>query len=188
MRDDLAGGLSKIAVHDDGDGFPRSEAAQLFGNLGGSWKRLTQRTKNTNRMIHGQEGRGRYKAFALGRSVVWKVCYLVRGAPKAFEITLLDSDLKDVAITEERDAPGQRKGVIVEITDIRRDFKVFESEDGLQELAEIFALYLINYKGVSIEIAGRRLDPETAIASQKQLPLPPIEMPTARNIPPNFTS
>lgn len=174
VRDDLAGGISKIAVHDDGDGFPRSEAAQLFGNLGGSWKRVTRRTKTKNRMVHGQEGRGRYKAFALGRSVVWKVCYLDRGTPKAFEIALLESDLKDVAITEERDAPGQSKGVIVEITDIRRDFKVFESEDGLQELAEIFALYLINYKSVSIGIAGRRLDPETAIASQKRLPLPPI--------------
>ena len=58
-------------------------------------------------MVHGQDGRGRYKAFALGSSVVWKVCYLDGGKPKAFEIALLESDLKDVAITDERDAPGQ---------------------------------------------------------------------------------
>jgi hypothetical protein len=174
-RADLAGGLSKIVVYDDGDGFPRSEAAKLFGNLGGSWKRLIRRTKTKNRMVHGQEGRGRYKAFALGRSIVWKVCYLDDGHPKAFDITLLESDLKDVAITEERDAPGQRTGVTVEISDINRDFKVFSSEDGLQELAETFALYLINYKDVSIRIEGHRLDPETAIADQAKLPLPPIK-------------
>lgn len=174
-RADLAGGLSKIVVYDNGEGFPRSEAAKLFGNLGGSWKRLTRRTRTKSRMVHGQEGRGRYKAFALGRSIVWKVCYLEAGKPKAFEISLLESDLKDVAITEERDAPGQASGVIVEIADIKRDFRVLESDEGLQELAETFALYLINYQDVAIRIAGQRLDPETAIAGQEQLTLPPIK-------------
>ncbi|MDJ1156636.1 ATP-binding protein [Chelatococcus sp. SYSU_G07232] len=174
-RADLAGGLSKIVVYDNGEGFPRSEAAKLFGNLGGSWKRLTRRTRTKSRMVHGQEGRGRYKAFALGRSIVWKVCYLEAGKPKAFEISLLESDLKDVAITEERDAPGQASGVIVEIADIERDFRVLESDEGLQELAETFALYLINYQDVAIRIAGQRLDPETVIAGQEQLTLPPIK-------------
>lgn len=174
-RADLAGGLSKIVVYDNGEGFPRSEAAKLFGNLGGSWKRLTRRTRTKSRMVHGQEGRGRYKAFALGRSIVWKVCYLDAGKPKAFEISLLESDLKDVAITEERNAPGQASGVIVEIADIKRDFRVLESDEGLQELAETFALYLINYQDVAIRIAGQRLDPETAIAGQEQLTLPPIK-------------
>jgi hypothetical protein len=173
-RADLAGGLSKIVVYDDGHGFPRAEAAKLFGNLGGSWKRLTPLTKTKGRMVHGQEGRGRYKAFALGRSVTWKVCYLDAGKPKAFEITLLESDLKDVAITEEHVAPGQSSGVVVEITEIKRDFKAFSSAEGLQELAETFALYLINYKDVSINIAGERLDPETAIAGQAKIPLPQI--------------
>jgi hypothetical protein len=175
---DLAGGLSKIVVYDDGEGFPRSEAAKLFGNLGGSWKRLTRRTKVKNRMVHGQEGRGRYKAFALGSSVVWKVCYLNGGgAAKAFEIKLLHTDLKDVAITEEHDSPGSKQGVVVEITDIHRDFRVFSSDEGLQELAEIFALYLINYTDVSVSIAGQHVDPKTAIASQHRWSLPPIKGP-----------
>jgi hypothetical protein len=173
-RADLAGGLSKIVVDDDGEGFPRSEAVKLFGSLGGSWKRATRRTRARNRMVHGQEGRGRYKGFALGRSITWKVCYLQAGKPKAFEISLLESDLKDVAITEERDAPGRASGVIVEIADIKRDFKALDSSEGLQELAEIFALYLISYKDVSVHIAGQRLDPQTAIADQEKLPLPPI--------------
>jgi len=173
-RKDLAGGLSKIVVYDNGEAFPRSEAAKLFGNLGGSWKRVSSRTRNKGRMVHGQEGRGRYKAFALGRSIEWKVCYMDGGKPKSFEIALLESDLKDVAITEELDAPGQATGVIVEITDIKRDFRVLESDEGLQELAETFALYLISYKEVSIHIAGRRLDPETAIAGQEKIALPPI--------------
>lgn len=174
-RKDLAGGLSKIVVYDNGEGFSRSEAGKLFGNLGGSWKRSTRRTRSKGRMVHGQEGRGRYKAFALGRSIQWKVCYLDEGKPKAFEIRLLESDLKDVAITEEREALGRTTGVIVEITDIKRDFKVFSSEEGLQELAETFALYLIGYKDASIYVGEHRVDPESAIAAQEKMPLPSLK-------------
>lgn len=58
-HDDLAGGMSKIIVYDSGDGFSRSDARALFGNLGGSWKRHIRQTKRNHRMIHGQEGRGR---------------------------------------------------------------------------------------------------------------------------------
>lgn len=174
--EDLAGGLSRIAVYDDGEGFPRSDAAELFGNLGGSWKRHTRHTRHARRMIHGQEGRGRYKAFALGQSVTWKVCYKAADGNRAFEIKLLESDLTDVTIGDEMPAPDRPTGVVVTISDIRRDFKAFQSVDGLQELAEIFALYLINYKNVSISIGGTALDPEAAIASQHQRALAPITL------------
>ena len=174
-RNNIAGGLSKIVVHDDGEGFSRAEAANLFGNLGGSWKRLTGHTKTKSRLVHGQEGRGRYKAFALGHSVEWKVCYVdCATQTRAFEITILDSNLKDVAITEERDTPGHHSGVVVEITDVKKEFRAFFSEEGLQELAETFALYLVDYKDVSIEIGEHLLSPEEAIVHQQTLPMPSI--------------
>lgn len=173
-HEDLAGGLSRIAIYDDGEGFARSDAAALFGNLGGSWKRHTRHTRHAKRMIHGQEGRGRYKAFALGQSVRWKVCYKAPDGNRAFDIELLDADLTDVTIGEEAPAPDRPTGVVVTIDDIRRDFKALQSEEGLQELSEIFALYLINYQNVAISIGGQRLDPEAAIASQHQCSLPPI--------------
>ncbi len=157
-------------------GFSRADAASLFGNLGGSWKRLTRHTKTKDRLIHGQEGRGRYKAFALGQSVEWKVCYVDDARQtKAFEIRILDSDLKDVAITDERIAPGRHTGVVVEITDVNKDFQVFFSEEGLQELSETFALYLVDYRDVSIEIGEHPLTPEESIAHQESLPMPAIK-------------
>ena len=136
---DLAQDMSKIVVYDDGHGIPRNEAKQLFGHLGGSWKRLKRRTGTKDRMVRGQEGRGRYKAFALGGAVDWKVCYLAGGKPKTYTISLIERDLKDVAISEERSTPRRKPGVIVEITDLKRDFRGLHSEAGLQELAEIFA-------------------------------------------------
>lgn len=130
---DLAGGMSKILIHDDGDGFARDEAKALFGNLGGSWKRRSRYTKRKNRMIHGQEGRGRYKAFSLGRSVEWKVCHEGTEGNRSFEITLLDADLTDVSIGAEQPAPNRPTGVVVEISDLRHDYKAFTSVQGLQE-------------------------------------------------------
>ncbi len=170
-RNDLAGGLSEIVIYDDGTGFARSEAKDLFGNLGGSWKRVTRQTKVGKRQVHGQEGRGRYKAFALGKAATWDVCYASGDQTLAFKIRLLDTNLKDVLIGEELPAPNRRPGVIVKIEDINRDFKTFGSEEGLQDLVEMFALYLINYKNVSISIDGKKLDADAAIASQFELPI-----------------
>jgi hypothetical protein len=82
--------------------------------------------------------------------------------------------LTDVTITEERPTPDRSTGVIVEIDDLRRDFRTFESAEGIQELNEIFALYLMNYRSVSVSIAGERLDPEKAIASHHKASLPGI--------------
>ena len=183
-HDDLARGMSKIVVYDNGDGFPRSDAKALFGNLGGSWKRQTRHTKRSKRMIHGQEGRGRYKAFALGQAVEWKVRF--EDGPsgnRTFNITLLDADLTDVSISADAPTPDGATGVAVEITDLRRDFQVFKSAEGLQELTEIFALYLMNYRNVTISIGGEKLDPEKAIASQIKISLPPIHSPPGTHFP-----
>ena len=173
---DLAGGLSKVIVEDDGEGFPRAEAARLFGNLGGSWKLQTPHTKTKNRMVHGQEGRGRYKAFALGRCVEWKVCYINDSAgPKAFEIKILESNLKSVAISAERDAPDRDSGVVVEITDIKRDFRAFFSEEGIQEITETFALYQFHYNEVEVKVGENLLRPDEAMTDQRTLSLPLIK-------------
>lgn len=173
-HDDLAGGMSKIVVYDDGDGFTRSKAKELFGNLGGSWKRRTRLTNGQKRMIHGQEGRGRYKAFALGQSAVWKVCYRDADGNRSFQIKLLNSDLTDVSISADKAATRRPTGVTVEISDLHREYKSFESPEGLQELTEIFALYLFNYSDVAISVGGNKLDPKTAIANQATMVLPDI--------------
>lgn len=176
VHGDLAGGLSRIIVADNGTGFSRSEAAALFGKLGGSWKRMTRRTRRDQRMVHGQEGRGRYKAFALGESVKWKVRYAEGGQTLAFEIDLFANDLSHVSISDSEPAPGQGTGVTVEVADVLRDFRVFGQPEGLQELTEIFALYLKSYKSVSIRTGGTQLDPDAAIASEQVIPLAPIRM------------
>ena len=86
---------------------------------------------------------------------------------------MIDADMKGVSISDPEDSEDPI-GVIVEIDDIRRNFTSLSTEDGLQELAETFALYLINYKDVVINISGERVDPEKAIADQREFPLSPF--------------
>lgn len=174
VRQDLAGGLSKIVVLDTGDGFSHADAASMFGKLGGSWKRLQRQTHGKKRLVHGQEGRGRYKALALGRTVNWKVCYAQSGKTFAFEIAMRDGDLKGVEISEPVEVTGRKTGVLVEIEDLLRDFSSLSSDEGIQELTETFALYLMNYRDVDIEIDGRSLDPMKAILDQKEYALSEI--------------
>lgn len=172
-HNDLAGGLSRIAVYDDGTGFARSQAPVLFGALGGSWKRLKRETAEKQRPIHGQEGKGRYKAFALGQSVTWRVVHGKESAERqSFAVELNSADLGNVSISDAESAPDAPRGVTVDIRDIIRDFRVFENEESLQELAETFALYLVNHSDVRIEIAGVRVDPANAILRQETFPLP----------------
>src|SRR6266568_3645039 len=64
-------GIDSVVVTDDGLGMTAAEARQAFGALGGSWKRKEQLTRRDRRMLHGDEGKGRYSAFSIGEHVRW---------------------------------------------------------------------------------------------------------------------
>lgn len=176
-KDDLANGLSKIIVVDNGSGFSREEARVLFKNLGGSWKRTRRQTKLEKRIVHGQEGKGRYKAFSLGSSIEWKVCYAKDDGNYYFTITVLESNLKNIMISGETLTPEIKTGVTVVIADIKRNFEVLSSDTGFQDISEIFAPYLINYKNIRISLSGQIIDPKIAIKKKKTFELDAVVLP-----------
>ena len=142
---------------------------------------------NRNQRPNGtRPRRSRSKAFSLGKAATWKVGYLSKGRPQSYTISLLESDLKDIAISEEQDAPGRKPGIIVEITDLKRDFMGLHSEAGLQELAEIFALYLINYKDVTVSVYSNVINPSVAIVNTQQVALTSIQTASGKDIPVNL--
>lgn len=159
-------GLEKVVVRDDGHGIPHAEAPELFRQLGGSWKKPGGRTKTKQRMLHGYEGRGRFKVFALGRVADWRVTYrTAAGELRGYDITMLEENIREVRITGEDSVETGTTGVEIEVSELHREYRSLDADSAIQELAETFALYLKDYREVSILYEGTRLDPETAIVT-----------------------
>ena len=172
---DSLGSMSAIVVEDNGVGMSREDATEYFQRLGGSWKKPGGRTKQHNRALHGNEGRGRFKAFALGRTADWVVTYDVGGGDlKTYTITILEQNIREVRISDEADAAAGASGVKVRIADLRRDFTSLDSEEAAQDFAEVFALYLKDYRNVQIKLNGATIDPEAAVLETKSFPMSDI--------------
>jgi len=172
--DDGLGGMSKIVVSDNGHGIARSEAPGRFKNLGGSWKRNGVRTKTLQRMLHSQEGRGRFKAFALGGVVDWQVVHPTDAGFDLYCISLLESDIRKVRISEAAAINAPHAGVTVVVSELKKNFTSLRPGNSAQEFSEIFALYLKAYRDVEIRVAGELIDPIHAIADEWRFDLAPI--------------
>lgn len=159
--------LDAIVVKDDGEGLPRSEAESCFTSLGGSWKKSKSQTAS-GRFLHGQEGRGRFKAFALGRVAEWKIVYRRDGKLWMYAIRMSAIDIRHVSISDETEIKGDAAtGTTLTIAEPIKDFRTFTTEDGRQELTEVFALYLADYEDAKIVLDDMAIDPGSAIAGRK---------------------
>lgn len=157
------GALDRITIRDNGLGLARTDAPECFRKLGGSWKKL-QASTPSGRNLHGQEGRGRFKAFAIGTHAEWTVIYERDAQLWTYSICMSSSEIRKVLISEETPArAGTERGVTLEITNPLKDFRALDGDTALNELTEIFALYLSDYEDVRITIGGRRIDPTKAI-------------------------
>jgi len=170
------GALDRVTVRDNGNGLSYLDAPERFRRLGGSWKRPGATTAH-GRFLHGQEGRGRFKAFAIGGFAEWAVTYKRDGRCWSYSITMSGSDIRHVSISDEIEAePGVETGVTLTITEPVKDFRSLDSDSALAELTQIFALYLAAYGDVTILVGGQRIDPTTVIASRKAFNLADIEV------------
>ncbi|REG49096.1 histidine kinase/DNA gyrase B/HSP90-like ATPase [Paraburkholderia sp. BL6669N2] len=175
VTDNDLGNPVSIEVVDNGLGITFEDAERTFGSLGGSWKREHRVTARSNKKMHGRNGKGRFKAFALGHEVVWDSVYLGNNdTPLHFVISGRSDRLQDFEIGKVRSAPMSRsRGTRVRIDSLPEPFGVLSSDGSAnRQLAETFALYLRNYPATEIIYRGERIDPASVQKSHETVRLP----------------
>ena len=166
--------LERVVIRDDGTGMTRDEAPVLFRNLGDSWKSRAARTRKLGRILHGREGRGRFKAFVLGRVADWTVRFMDDGGLKEFRVSVISDDMERGKVSEAQLSAAGRTGTELVISEPPHDLRHLQSDDGRQSLTETLAPYLLTYPDARVSIGGVLLDPASGIADRKAYPLSPV--------------
>lgn len=165
------GAVEVVTVFDDGHGMSHAEATDGFSELGGSWKKKRERTKNDLRALHGKEGVGRFRAFAIGGSVEWvSIARLENGS---LERTLISGSLEDSEFAvDEPEAPDSGDpGTAVTIERPRQYVSKLLGEEALPWLVSQFAVYLLNCPDVRVIYQGSLLDPTSIIENEDEFEL-----------------
>lgn len=149
--------IDKITVVDNGKGFYKpNENTEVdpFLTFGMSNKRIGQ-TNDFNRLVHGRNGQGRFKSFALGNIVEWKT----KTDKDSTRVTInIDNPLKP-EIEDDVDASDikTKTGTIFTAYANGKTVKIPPQQE-LKEILERFFLTIIEDKRVSITLNGSSLD------------------------------
>ncbi|MGE0743435.1 MAG: ATP-binding protein [Hyphomonadaceae bacterium] len=177
LEPDGLGGLTAIEVTDNGWGMSPDRAKKSFSGLGGSWKKLTNKTEHDGRLIHGKEGQGRFKALALGRVVEWFVVYPHGSKLFKYSIRIIADTADRFEMSDPVPAEaGDTRGVRVRISEIQRALPSLEGESAVNELAQIFALYMRKYQSLRLLLEHQSVDPSAVEDRVTRVPLSPITL------------
>lgn len=156
-RNDL-GGVDRVRVQDDGSGMSAEHCEEYFRPIGASWKKRSQGSPVKKRALHGKNGRGRVRAFALGTQVRWtSVSDAVGGRQQlVIEADRRSMDEFDIGDPEPTDDPT---GTLFEAFGGDEQLNALAEERARSSLTTAFATYLEKYPDVRIEYDGRELDP-----------------------------
>ena len=163
------GGVLKLTVSDDGTGIAPDDRNQTFGILGHSWKRLTDKSDG-GRSLHGSRGEGRWAAFGLGNEVRWtSVADSTADGRVKFSIAGNRSGLTKFTVSDVVAAPGQPRGVVVEIAELStRGAAYIDSDAVAEDLLSTFALQIEQY---GVHLIWREKEIDVSALKEKQTDL-----------------
>lgn len=169
VTENSMGGIERIEVEDNGEGFTTATAETAFAKLGGSWKASAKRSPG-GRQLLGRGGKGRIAAFKLGSEIRWETYSRDVGGFRGIAVTgsatrILNFELEELGL-------GRRSGTRVTVTGIRDDLDLGPSKRIARDLATQFALYLRLVTGVTITVNDHAVDPAVAQVKALDCPLP----------------
>lgn len=161
-------GISQLTIEDNGHGIKYEEAENIFGTLGGSAKKM-RRISPGKRKLHGEEGKGRFKALSLGGLLKFESTFSDNGANKYFEITVDSNNLQDANIGDVKTLKkGEGKtGVKVTIDNINQDCaSILQSDKIYRQIEEKLAVYYMSYPDFKVLLNKHTLDFEHFIKNK----------------------
>ena len=164
----VLGKYEYIAVEDNGNGLSYQSAEEVFQKLGGSDKKINPKSPG-GRSYHGKEGKGRYKALALGDLVRFDSFYNIsETASNHFTITISSDSLKNPKIGDLQVLDKTIRGFNVTIENVNDKVanEVF-LKDNFKELEEKFASYYLSYPNFQIFINNKKIDFDNLIKHQQ---------------------
>ena len=155
----VIGKYKYVVIEDNGNGLSYQLAEDVFQKLGGSDKKINQKSPS-GRSYHGKEGKGRYKALALGDLVHFDSYFNVsETVSNHFTITISRGSLKNPKIGDLQVLNKAIKGFKVTIENVNDKVanEVF-LKDSFKELEEKFASYYLSYPNFQIFINNKKVD------------------------------
>ncbi|MCX6152783.1 MAG: ATP-binding protein [Candidatus Kapabacteria bacterium] len=162
-------GYDSISIIDNGHGINYQDAETAFSSLGGSSKKY-KKCSPKNRILHGKEGKGRYKAFSLGSNFQFISRFIENGLIKEFDINLSEDKLKKPILNDIKTISNTASaGVKVIISNIKPTVSLSFSTNIIFELEKKFAVYYSSYKNFNITVNNTQLNFADSIIDEAEI-------------------
>jgi len=153
------GGLDTIVVEDLGDGIPFKDAKTYFGEIGDSWKKIKKETYH--HPLHGQNGKGRFKAFCLGADIEWQTTFEDQNSYNTYSIIGNHNKIEEFKTSELVSNNEGQKGTKVIISNLYKKADELLKEKTRGELTKSFAVFLTEFPHLQLNFDGIRIDPKS---------------------------
>lgn len=171
----VADAVDEVIVRDNGHGFGANEIVELFGAVGGSWKHRApnRKTRGGSRILHGDKGEGRWKAFSIGDRVVWEsVTAREDGQPNQKVRLVMSEQRLDEYDWTGPTATDEAVGTTVTVRAGIKEPNVLLTEKGRHDLTTVMALYLTKYPDVTVTYDGTPLAVTDLITDKVEIEVP----------------
>jgi hypothetical protein len=176
FRRNPLGALEEIVIKDDGTGIPFNVASEhRFAGLGGSWKAHAPKTE-LKRLMHGKYGEGRFRAFALGGIVTWETSFSEGDETYTYDIKGNVTSPGKFILTDKKVVSARRTGTTVYIQNPESHDGILLSPAFSDDLARVFAPYLLNYRDIKLTVDGKAIDTSELVKYRKEYELDPVRL------------